>query len=292
LALARNAFWQRTAIDVFLAAEQMNRMNAYEIIALRYATHQRPASENFLYPAATGEDPHDYPMPIDYFVWVIRNNERTIIVDTGFDRPAAAARGRKLLIHPADGLRAIGVDPEAVRDVVITHLHYDHAGNLGAFPNARLHLQDSEMAFATGRCMCHPRLRYPFEIEDVITMVRRVYAGRVNFIDGDEEIAPGISLHHVPGHTRGLQCVRIATMRGPVVLASDALHFYANAERQNPFPIVVNVGAMMESWRKLARLAGDEQRIVPGHDPLVMRRYKRLALDGVQAVMLHENPIV
>jgi glyoxylase-like metal-dependent hydrolase (beta-lactamase superfamily II) len=173
---------------------------------------------------------------------------------------------------------------------VITHLHYDHAGNLGAFPNARFHLQDSEMIYATGRCMCHPRLRYPFEIEDVVTMVRRVYAGRVNFVDGDDEIAPGISLHHVPGHTRGLQCVRVETARGPVVLASDAAHFYANMERQNPFPILVDLAAMMESWRKLGRLAGDERRIVPGHDPLVMQRYPRFAVEGVEAVMLHENP--
>ena len=266
-------------------------MSTYEIIALRYATHDRPASENFLYPPGAGEDPHDYPMPIDYFVWVIRNSERTIIVDTGFDYPAARARGRTLLTHPVDALREIGIDPEQVGDVVITHLHYDHAGNLGAFPSARFHLQDSEMIYATGRCMCHPRLRYPFEIEDVVAMVRRVYAGRVNFVDGDDEIAPGISLHHVPGHTRGLQCVRVETARGPVVLASDAAHFYANMERQNPFPILVDLAAMMESWRKLARLAGDQLRIVPGHDPLVMQRYPRLAAEGVEAVMLHENPI-
>jgi glyoxylase-like metal-dependent hydrolase (beta-lactamase superfamily II) len=139
--------------------------------------------------------------------------------------------------------------------------------------------------------MCHPRLRHPFEVEDVVTMVRRLYDGRVNFVDGDEEIAPGISLHHVPGHTRGLQCVRVETARGPVVLASDAAHFYANMERRNPFPIVVDVAAMMESWRKLARLAGDEKGIVPGHDPLVMQRYPRLAVADVEAVMLHENPI-
>jgi glyoxylase-like metal-dependent hydrolase (beta-lactamase superfamily II) len=258
-------------------------MNAHEVIALRYATHARPASDNFLYPPGPGDDPHDYPMPIDYFVWVIRKAERVILVDTGFDHPAAEARGRTLIKHPVEALRAIGVHAEEVHDVVITHLHYDHAGNLGAFPNARFYLQDSEMEFATGRCMCHPRLRYPFELEDILTIVTRLYAGRVNFVDGDEEIAPGISLHHVPGHTRGLQCVRVETARGPVVLA--------NAERQNPFPIVVDIAAMMESWRKLARLAGDEQRVVPGHDPLVMKRYPRLQVNGVEAVMLHENPL-
>ncbi|GJD34948.1 N-acyl homoserine lactonase family protein [Methylobacterium aerolatum] len=262
----------------------------YEVLALRYATHERPASANLLYPPGPGEDPHDGPMPIDYFVWVCRNAQRTVVVDTGFDWPAARAHGRTMLRHPVEGLRALGVDPEAVRDVVITHLHYDHAGNLGAFPNATFHLQDEEMAYATGRCMCHARLRSAFAVEDVVSMVRRVYDGRVAFVDGAAEIAPGLSVHHVPGHTRGLQCVRVDTVRGPVVLASDAAHFYANLERQNPFPIVVDLAAMMESWTTLLRLAGDPDRIVPGHDPLVRSFYPAEPLGGGEAVRLHEPP--
>lgn len=266
-------------------------MSDYEIIALRYATHDRLASENLLYPPGAGEDPHDGPMPIDYFVWVVRNSERTVVVDTGFDWPAARAYGRTILQHPVEGLRALGVEPEAVRDVVITHLHYDHAGNLAAFPRATFHLQDAEMAYATGRCMCHARLRAAFSVEDVVAMVRRVYDGRVTFIDGDAEIAPGISVHPAPGHTRGLQCVRVATARGPVVLASDAAHFYANMRQKNPFPILVDVAAMLESWVKLERLAGHPDRIVPGHDPLVMKRYPRLDSGAVEAVLLHRPPL-
>ncbi|MBE7248430.1 MAG: N-acyl homoserine lactonase family protein [Actinomycetospora chiangmaiensis] len=265
-------------------------MAPYEVIALRYATHDRPASANLLYPPEPGADPHDGPMPIDYFVWVIRNDARTIVVDTGFDRPAAEAYGRTLLRHPLDALRDLGVDPAAIRDVIVTHLHYDHAGNLAGFPNATFHLQDAEMAYATGRCMCHARLRGAFSVEDVCAMVRRVYEGRVAFVDGSGEIAPGVTVHPVPGHTRGLQCVRVETARGPVVLASDAAHFYANLTQQNPFPIVVDIAAMMESWRTLARLAGDPERIVPGHDPLVMARYPRHPAAGVEAVLLHLPP--
>jgi glyoxylase-like metal-dependent hydrolase (beta-lactamase superfamily II) len=263
----------------------------YEVVALRYATHDRPASANLLYPPGPGEDPHDAPMPLDYFVWLIRNAERTVLVDTGFDTPSAERHGRTMLKHPVEGLRALGVDPDAVRDVVITHLHYDHAGNLPAFPNATFHLQDSEMAYATGRCMCHARLRGAFDVEDVCTMVRRVYEGRVRFVDGAGEIAPGITVHPVPGHTRGLQCVRVETARGPVVLASDASHFYANMERGNPFPIVVDMAAMMESWQELGRLAGHPDRIVPGHDPAVLRLYPRHPSSSVEAVLLHEPPL-
>ena len=59
-------------------------------------------------------------------------------------------------------------DPASIRDVVITHLHYDHAGNLNLFPNARFHLQDREMQFATGRHMCMGCMRGAFDVEDVV----------------------------------------------------------------------------------------------------------------------------
>ncbi|MHB2209160.1 N-acyl homoserine lactonase family protein [Methylobacterium sp. CM6257] len=265
-------------------------MAIYEVFALRYATHDRSARENFVYPPGPTEDPHDRPMPMDYFVWLLRARDRTILVDTGFDAPAARARGRILLQHPADAVRAMGVAPEAVSDVIITHLHYDHAGNLAAFPAATFHLQDAEMAFATGRCMCHDRLRGAFSVEDVVAMVRRVYAGRVRFADGDATLFPGVSVHLVPGHSRGLQCVRVATARGAVVLASDATHYYANIGTGNPYPIVTDIAATFESWERLRRLADSEAHIVPGHDPLVMTRFPRVSEVGVEAVALHQPP--
>lgn len=266
-------------------------MDTYEVFALRYAMQDRPASDNFLYSLAGEPDLHAAsPMPIDYFVWLIRGRGRTVLVDTGFDRAVGERRGRVMVQHPVDALRAMGVDPAAVEDVVITHLHYDHAGNLAAFPDATFHLQDAEMAFATGRCMCHPRLRYSFEVEDVVTMVRRVYAGRVRFHDGDAVLAPGLSVHKVAGHTRGLQAVRVETARGAVVLASDALHFYANLDRGNPFPILVDVAGTMEGWGRLRELADGEDHVVPGHDPEVRRRYPRGGAEGVEAYALHLPP--
>ena len=99
------------------------------------------------------------------------------MVDTGFDWPSCKAHGRTMVQHPLEGLHALGVGPGEVRDVVITHFHYDHAGNLPAFPNATFHLQDEEMAYVTGRCRHHSRLRGAFDIEDVVAMVRRVYEG-------------------------------------------------------------------------------------------------------------------
>jgi glyoxylase-like metal-dependent hydrolase (beta-lactamase superfamily II) len=243
-------------------------MSAYEVYAIKYAHHARTARENFL-----GGDPHDGPMPMDYFVWLIRGGGREFVVDTGFNAVVAAKRGRRITLPVEEGLARMGVDAGSVRDVVITHLHYDHVGNFDLFPQATFHLQDLEMQYATGRCMGVEAMRHPYELEDVVGMVRRVYAGRVRFHDGEGELAPGLSLHHVGGHTMGLQIVRVATRRGWVVLASDASHYYANMEQGRPYPIVYNVGDMVEGWRKARALADSDAHVIPGHDPLVMERY-------------------
>src|SRR5262245_31912486 len=109
----------------------------YEIHAVRYAELERRASENFL-----GGDPHDGPMPMDFFGWAVVRGGRTFVVDTGFSERDGQKRGRKLLRTPPDGLRAVGIDPDTVKDVIVTHMHYDHAGNIERFPNAKFHVQD------------------------------------------------------------------------------------------------------------------------------------------------------
>lgn len=237
----------------------------YKVFAIRYARHERRASENFL-----GGDPHDAPMPMDYFVWAVVGESRSFIVDTGFDAEMAARRGR-VITHPVEqGLRKIGIDVNTVEDVILTHMHYDHAGNRNLFPNARYHVQDKEMAYCTGRCMCHQALSHPFEPDDVKAMVGRVFDGRVAFHDGASALTSGLSLHWVGGHSNGLQVVRVHTERGWIVLASDASHFYANMRQDRPFPVVYNVGDMLEGYASAHRLADTPEGVIPGHDPAVL----------------------
>lgn len=258
----------------------------YEVYAVRYATVAKRARENFLSP-----DIHDGPMPMDYFVWAIVGRDASYMVDTGFGAEAAQRRKRTLLICPAAGLEAIGVERDRVKDIIITHLHYDHAGNLGLFPNAVFHLQDDEMAYATGRHMCHHAMSHAYDVENVVEMVRSVYGGRVRFHHGDVELAPGLSIHRVGGHTAGMQVVRVHTARGWVVLASDATHYYANIRKRSPFPIVFNLGDMLEGYGIVERLADSRDHIIPGHDPEVMTLYPRVATTKAEAVMLHKPPV-
>jgi glyoxylase-like metal-dependent hydrolase (beta-lactamase superfamily II) len=262
-------------------------MKIWQVHALRYGRHEdRTTRDNFL----RATDPHDAPMPLDYYIWTIRSGDRTIVVDTGFSPDTAAKRGRKISIPVDEALRRFGVDASEVGDVVITHLHYDHAGNLDLFPKAKFHLQDREMSFATGRHMCHACLNYAFDVEDVVRMVRAVYSDRVTFHAGDAEIAEGVSVHHVGGHSDGLQMVRVMTERGPVVLASDGAHYYANMRTGNPFPICFDLGAMTSGWRRARELAGGEERIIPGHDPRVREIYPAHPGSDGEIVALHLPP--
>lgn len=258
----------------------------YEVYAVKYATRNAKRADHFV-----GGDPHDAPMPMDYFVWVVRNAARTFVIDTGFTREVGEARKRTFLRSPSEGLAMLGVDAKQVKDVIITHMHYDHVGTFHDFPQAQFHLQDEEMAFATGRQMRHARFRHSIEVENVVGMVRLVFGDRVTFYRGDAELAPGVSLHHIGGHTPGLQCVRVMTKRGWVVLASDATHYYEHIEADRCFVTVYNVGDTLEGYSILRRLAASPKHIIPGHDPLVMQRYPAVskALDGI-AVSLDVDP--
>jgi len=241
-------------------------MTVSKIQAIRYARHERKAAENFI-----GGDDHASDMPLDYYVWAIhRDGAPPIVVDTGFGAEAAERRGRTLLRPVDQALRAAGVDPAAVEDVIVTHMHYDHAGSLDLFPNARFHIQDREMAFCTGRAMGHGVMRAAFDVEPVTQMVRRVFADRVKFHDGSATLFEGVRVHHVGGHTAGLQVVEVETARGTVVLASDAAHLYANLVRRIPFPIVVDVAVYLDALDRIRAMAPSIRHIIPGHDPLVL----------------------
>lgn len=238
------------------------------IDAIRYARHERKAGANF----AGKVDDHDLAMPLDYYVWAIhRDGHAPVIVDTGFGEHAAAARGRAITRPVIEGLRDAGIDHLAVRDVILTHLHYDHAGSLSLFPNARFHVQDAELAFATSRHVCDEPTRAPFDGEPVAQLVRKLYADHVVFHDGDSQFAPGIMLRLVPGHTAGLQVVCCETARGTVVIASDAAHLYANITRSLPFPIFIDEAEYRRAQERALELAGGSlDHLIPGHDPLVL----------------------
>jgi glyoxylase-like metal-dependent hydrolase (beta-lactamase superfamily II) len=258
-------------------------MSTYELYAIKYAERPGRRAERFYL-----GDPHDGPMPMDYFIWAAIAPERTVVVDCGFTLATSVRRigdeaaRRAVLRTPAEGLHLLGIEAAAVRHVILTHFHFDHVGNLAEFPNATFVVQDREMAFWTGRYATKPGFRFVVEPEDVLELVRSNYAGRVRFVDGTAEVVPGITVHHVGGHAAGLQVVAVLTARGQVVLASDAAHYYENIEDNRPFAIVSDLPRMYDAFDTIRALADSPGHIIPGHDPLVMERYPTVpGLEGV-----------
>lgn len=265
----------------------MSRPEEYELYAIRYAVNDaRIRGQNFILDASPNE-----PLQLDFFSWVAIGRERTIVIDTGMNRKAAEDHGHRFLHCPTDVLRRLGVEPETTAEVVLTHLHYDHIGNIEKFPQARFHLHDTEMAFATGRYMRYPHLRRAYLASEIATVVHYVHEGRVRFHDEDCEIAPGITVHWAGGHTAGQEFVRVRTRRGWVVLASDVIHYYEEIERSVPFAVVYDVGEMLEGHDAMRARADSPDHIVPGHDPLIMQRYPAASseLEGI-AIRLDMEP--
>ncbi|MBM3684329.1 MAG: N-acyl homoserine lactonase family protein [Actinobacteria bacterium] len=256
----------------------------HEVYACKFAEHTGTRGHYFY---GSAGDPHDAPVDLDFFVWLIRpvgstTDADSVVVDAGFCAEVAARRNRRHLRRPSDALAALGVDVANVRTVVLSHLHYDHIGDLEPFELARFVLQEREMAFWTGRFAGRREYRALVEPDDVAGLVHANFAGRVHWVDGDAEIAPGVSVHLVGGHSPGLQAVRVATAAGPVVLALDAAHFWSNLEADLPFGIVHDLAGMYAAFDRLRELSGPDGMVVPGHDPALMRRY--LAVEGLNGV--------
>lgn len=258
-------------------------MPTYEAFAIRYASVERRAVDTFLHWGKPDE-----PIRLDFFFWVVRGDDgRCIVVDTGFSPYSSSRRNRPYGIRPADALAMLQIDPEAVSDVILTHLHYDHAGNTDLFPNATFHLQESELAFVVGPHMRHAAFREHYEVEDLASVIRLLHRGRVRLHQGDSIVAPGIELFHMPGHTLGLQSVGVETPRGRVLIAGDTLHYYENLRLQKPFPVMIDVAAELDAYQRLLRLAASEDHIVAGHDPLVLDRFRPVPMTQGSIVGLH-----
>jgi glyoxylase-like metal-dependent hydrolase (beta-lactamase superfamily II) len=245
----------------------------YTVSIIRHGTRSTTKSDVFLNYPLYGEP--DVDIEMDYFAWLVQGETRTIIVDTGFSKKGGEARNRTFLLDLPATWAKLGVDPAQSPDVVITHAHYDHTGHLDNFPTSRVFLAQDEFDFWTGRFAARGQFHHSVEDDDLDAIRTAHTEGRLQLFSGTVEIAPGIELVQVGGHTPGQSVVKVATSEGVVLLASDAIHFYEEYEADRPFTYVANLIDMYDAFDRIHEMerSGAVQHVISGHDADTLGRF-------------------
>jgi glyoxylase-like metal-dependent hydrolase (beta-lactamase superfamily II) len=257
-----------------------NGEEAHEVFAIKYATRTGPKSREFacfhLY-----EEP-DGPFHINYFFWLVRGPGGTVLVDCGFHHERGFGRGRYQGIDPLEALARMGVRAADVDHVVLSHMHFDHIGNLTRFPNATFSMARAELDFWTGPYASRRVFACAVEAQEIQDVVKLRRDERLRLVDKHEELFPGIRVTPIGGHTPGQMITEVDSASGKVVIASDAIHFYEEMELDRPYILFSDLAGQYAGYETLRELsARPGTAVVAGHDPAVMDRFT--ALDGDRA---------
>ena len=246
----------------------------FEVLALRYGTVRTTRGDLFYRHHAYGEG--DGPIEMDFFFWLLRDGVQNVLVDSGFRPAVGLRRARTCLVEPVDALRRVGVEPGEISKIVVSHLHYDHVGNLASFPEATIVVQRRELDFWTGPQARHFQFAQVIEDDEIDYFAKAAAQGRLQVVDGDTELQPGLGLRLVGGHCPGQQIVLVEGPERPIVLASDALHLYEEMDKDRPFALFSDLAEMYRAYETLRELERGGAAVVAGHDPGVMQRFEPL----------------
>ncbi len=247
---------------------------AYEIYAIRYATlPQFPVAE-----LVAGADPAR-KMDIAMLVWLLRGNGRNILVDSGFYHDRFFKEWQvENYVKPSEALKPLGLKPEDITDIVITHMHWDHADGVSLFPNARIWIQREELQYYAGEAWQGKETHGGIDPDDVVTLVHLNTEGRVGLVPGDaQEILPGITCYTGGRHTYASQYVGVHTKSGTVVLVSDNMYLYENLRKHVPIAATLDAGSNLRAQDRMRQLAADPRLIIPGHDPAELTNFSNLS---------------
>jgi len=259
---------------VLVAPATAQSKPTYEVFAIRYATlPDFPVAE-----LVAGADPAR-KLDIAMMIWLVRGNGRNILVDSGFYHDRFFTEWKvNNFVKPSDALKPLGLKPADVTDVIISHMHWDHADGMDLFPKARIWIQKEELQYYAGEAWQSKDTHGGIDPDDVLTLVRLNTEGRVGLVDGDsQEVIPGVTCYTGGRHTYASQYVGVNTAAGTVVLASDNMYLYENLEKHVPIAATLDAVSNLRAQDRMKQIATNAKLIVPGHDPAVMTKFPALA---------------
>jgi len=248
----------------------------YEVYAIRYAT-----IPDFPVSGLIADADKSRKLDIAMMVWLVRGGGHNILIDSGFYRPQFFKSWKvRDFVRPDEAAAKLGVKPDEITDVVLTHAHWDHADGTDLFPKAQVWIQKDEYAYYTGEGWQPGGKHGGIDPDDVDVLLRTNIAGRLHLVDGDQEILPGIRVYIGGKHTWQSQYVSVATRSGTVVLASDNMYLYENLDRHAPIAQTFDRQSNLRAQDRMKSIAAKPELIIPGHDPAVLTRFPKVA-EGV-----------
>lgn len=266
----------RSVLAALLVAAALHaEADKYEVYAVRYATLANfPASS-----LIAGAD-RSRRLDIAMMIWVLKGVDgRVAIVDSGFHRDQYFKQFTvRDFVLPSDAIAPLGLKAGDVTDIFLTHMHWDHAGGLDLFPNARVWIQKDEYDYYTGEAWQSRNTHGGIDADDVLEIVKRNTQGRVSIVRGDDETTlSGITFGIGGKHTYQSQFVTVQTAHGIVVLASDNMYLYENLDTHKPISQTLDAASNLRTQDRMKSLASEPRLLVPGHDPAVFDRFPKIS---------------
>ena len=242
----------------------------YEVFAVKYAR-----IPDFRVSGLVAGADKDRKLDIAMMVWLVRGNGHTILVDSGFYREQFFRQWNVAdFVKPSEAIAQAGLKPADITDVIVTHMHWDHADGMDLFPKARIWIQREELEYYAGSAWQARNTHGGIDPDDVLAAVKLNTQGRVSLVNGDaQEILPGISCYTGGKHTYASQFVTVSTGAGTVVLASDNMYLYENLEKHVPIAATLDPASNLRAQDRMKQLAASPRLIIPGHDPAVMKNF-------------------
>ena len=254
-------------------AQQTGDKPTYEVFAISYGVIPDFPVAGLL----AGAD-RSRKMDIQMMVWLLKGPAgRNILVDSGFFQEKYLKQFKVTnFIKPSEAVARAGINAEQVTDMIITHMHWDHAGGIPLFPKARIWIQKDEYNYYTGEAWQSPGTHGGIDAEDIAALVRRNIEGSVSFVNGDDtEPIPGVRMYTGGRHTFASQYAGVNTKAGTVIIASDNCYLYENLDKHAPIAQTLDAASNLRSQDRMRSLASSLRLIVPGHDPEVFVRFSK-----------------